>query len=369
MSELIPGLFRAEYRKLVAVLCKRYGFGQIEVAEDLVGDTFLAAAESWARDGVPANPTAWLYSVAKNKALNYLKRDAVFEGKVLPELRRVGTEEELDFSEGNIMDSQLRMIFAVCHPCIPAESQIGLALRVLCGFSIEEIADAFLTNKETINKRLFRAKERLREEKVQLEMPGPQEIDVRVDAVLRTLYLLFNEGYYSTSPNRSFRKELCYEAIRLCQMLVDYSAANALLALMCFHASRFDARLDDKGELILYEQQDTSRWNQDWISKGGYFLQRASEGDRVTKYHLEAGIAYWNTQREDTREKWERILRLYDLLLQIEYSPMAALNRAYALSKVNGPAQAIAEAKRLKLEDNPYYTMLLEALRSRSPGQ
>ncbi|HEY6900593.1 MAG TPA: sigma-70 family RNA polymerase sigma factor [Puia sp.] len=379
MSELIPDLFRSEYRKIVAVLCKRYGIAQIEIAEDLAGDTFLAAAESWGVQGIPAHPTAWLYTVAKNRAKNYLKRDAVFEGKVAPELKRAteganperaDAEEEFDLSPQNITDSQLQMMFAVCHPAISPESQIGLALRILCGFSIEEIAAAFLTNKETINKRLFRAKERLREIQIQLEMPGPSEIDERLDAVQRTIYLLFNEGYYSASQDRSLRRDLCYEAIRLCHMLIEYGpadtpATNALMALMCFHASRFDARQDN----VLYDQQDPGLWNTDWISKGGYFLQRASGGDQLSKYHLEAGIAYWNTQKEDTKEKWERILQLYDLLLQVEYSPMAALNRAFALSKVNGPAEAIAEAERLKLEDNPYYWMLLEALRSRSPGQ
>lgn len=367
---LIPHLFRTEYRKIVAVLCKRFGFDQIETAEDIAGDTFLTAAQAWGLNGVPAQPVAWLYSVAKNKAKNHLQREGLFENKISPDIKSNAPgsyEADIDLSPGNINDSQLQMMFVVCHPSISAEAQIGLSLRILCGFGIDEIAAAFLTGKDTINKRLFRAKEKLREEKIQVELPGPAEIGGRLSSVLRTIYLLFNEGYYSVSQNRTLRRELCLEAMRLCTMLVenkstDTPAVNALLSLMCFHASRFDARLDKQGEIILYEEQDTSLWNTDLISKGGYFLHRATGGDTVSKYHLEAGIAYWNTQKADTKEKWENILQLYNRLLQIDYSPMAALNRTYALSKANGPQEAIAEAEKLQLQDNHFYYSLLGEL-------
>ena len=367
-EELIPDLFRTEYRKIVAVLCKHFGFDQMEIAEDLASDTFLTAAETWGQKGVPANPTAWLYSVAKNRAKNYLKRNHIFESKLVPELKKNVVEEDIDLSPQNINDSQLQMMFAICHPSISPEAQVGLALRILCGFGIEEIADAFLTNKETINKRLFRAKEKIREEKIRIELPGPAEIESRLAAVLTTIYLLFNEGYYSLSQNASLRKDLCFEAIRLCYMLIEnpeptnVPEANALLSLMLFHASRFEARLDKNGGLVLYGQQDTSLWNSDLISKGAYFLNRAATGNNLSKYHLEAGIAYWNTQKDDTKEKWSPILQLYNLLLQVEYSPMAALNRTYALSKVNGKEEAIREAEKLKLEDNHFYFALLGEL-------
>jgi RNA polymerase sigma factor (sigma-70 family) len=366
-EELIPHLFRTEYRKIIAVLCKHFGFDQMEIAEDLASDTFLTAAETWGQKGVPPNPTAWLYSVAKNRAKNYLKRDRVFQSKLVPELKKEIVDDEIDLSPQNINDSQLQMMFAICHPAISPESQIGLSLRILCGFGIEEIADAFLTNKETINKRLFRAKEKIREEKIRIELPGPTEIESRLAAVLTTIYLLFNEGYYSVSQNASLRKELCFEAIRLCYMLIENEPtnvpeANALLSLMLFHASRFEARLDENGELVLYGQQDTSLWNPDLISKGGYFLNRAASGNRLSKYHLEAGIAYWNTQKDDTKEKWGKVLQLYDLLLQLEYSPMVALNRIYALSKANGKEEAIREAEKLKLEGNHFYFALLGEL-------
>lgn len=366
---LLPHLFRTEYRKIVSVLCKRFGFAQIEIAEDIASDTFLTASQSWGLKGVPPEPVAWLYSVAKNKAKNYVQRDLIFESKIAPELKTspVQQEPDIDLSAQHIHDSQLQMMFAVCHPILPPEAQIGLSLRILCGFGIEEIADAFLTNKETINKRLFRAKEKLREAKVSIELPSPAEIDARLDTVLTTIYLLFSEGYYSVSQNKTLRKDVCLEAIRLCTMLVENEATNrppvnALLALMCFHASRFDARIDRDGALVLYEDQDENLWNPDWISKGGYFLQRAGGGNQLSKFHLEAAIAYWHTQKADTPEKWENILQLYNRLLQIEYSPIAALNRTYALSKSNGKVQGILEAEKLRLTGNHFYHALLGEL-------
>jgi RNA polymerase sigma factor (sigma-70 family) len=354
----------------VAVLCKHFGLDQVQQAEDIASDTFLVAAQSWGPEGVPQNPVAWLYQVARNKAINHLQREAVFRNKVAPAVKGDAAgfqENDIDLSPQNINDSQLQMMFAVCNPAIAPEAQVGLSLRILCGFGIEEIADAFLTSKDTINKRLFRAKEKLREEKISLELPAAADMEQRLAAVLTTIYLLFNEGYYSVSQDATLRKELCFEAMRLCTMLVENTATNkpavnALMALMCFHASRFDARVNDHGELVLYEDQDPSRWNTDLISKGAYFLHGAASGNTVSKYHLEAGIAYWNTQKDDTKEKWEHILQLYNHLLQIAYSPIAALNRTYALSKANGKAQAIAEAEKLQLSDNHFYFVLLGEL-------
>jgi RNA polymerase sigma factor (sigma-70 family) len=369
-QELIPHLFRTEYRKIVSVLCKCFGFDEVETAEDIAGDTFLAASQTWPYKGIPPNPAAWLYSVAKNKAKNYLQRNTIFANKVIPEINQDSPEfykYDIDLSPQNINDSQLQMMFAICHPSIPVEAQIGLSLRILCGFGIEEIANAFLTNKETINKRLFRAKEKLREEKIKIEFPGESEIDLRLEPVLTTIYLLFNEGYYSISQNKILRQELCFEAIRLCTMLVENKSTNrpqvnALLALMYFHSSRFEARIDKDGELILYDDQDTSLWNTDLISKGGYFLHCATTGDRVSKYHLQATIAYWNTQKADTKEKWETILQLYNHLLQLDYSPVAALNRTYALSKARSKQAAIIEIEKLKMTSNHFYFMLLGEL-------
>jgi len=297
----------------VAVLCRRFGFNEVETAEDIASDTFLTATHAWGLNGTPQNPVAWLYTVAKNKAKNHLQRQALFENKIAGELintTKSNDDKEIDLSPQYIEDSQLQMMFAVCHPVIPVEAQIALSLRILCGFGIEEIANAFLTNKETINKRLFRAKEKLRENTVKIEMPGLNGMEERIDAVLATIYLLFNEGYYSSSRDKVLRNELCLEAMRLCTMLVENKLTNkpqvyALLSLMCFHSSRFEARLDSNGEHILYDDQDPGLWDAGLVSKGGYFLACAATGNRISKYHLEAGIAYWNTQKDDTAEKWE----------------------------------------------------------------
>jgi RNA polymerase sigma factor (sigma-70 family) len=369
-AELIPHLFRTEYRKIVAVLCRRFGFDQIEMAEDIASETFLTATQTWGITGIPPNPPAWLYNVAKNKAKNYLQRSVTFKSKVSPEIINTTPdfyETEIDLSPENINDSQLQMMFAICNPVISTEAQVGLSLRILCGFGVQEIADAFLTNKETINKRLYRAKEKLRALKIKIQLPGSSEIDERLTPVLTTIYLLFNEGYYSMSQDKTLRKELCLEAMRLCTMLIENqstnkSDVNALLSLMCFHASRFEARFDKNGEHILYEKQDTSLWNTDLISKGGYFLSCAASGNKLSKYHIEAEIAYWSTRQADTKEKWESVLQLYNLLLQIEYSPIAALNRTYALSKANGKEEAIIEAEKLELTDNHFYFGLLGEL-------
>jgi RNA polymerase sigma factor (sigma-70 family) len=367
---LIPHLFRTESRKIVAVLARLLGMPYMDAAEDIVAETFLAALETWPYKGIPENPNAWLYTVAKNKARNYLTRNQIFTNKIASQLQQDLTDDtavDIDLSEKNITDSQLQMLFAVCHPAISTEAQIGLALRVLCGFGIDEIASALLSNKETISKRLLRAKEKLRAEKVTIEFPNESEIDKRLETVLRTLYLLFSEGYYSECRDTVLREELCLEAMRLTWLLVENGSTNlpqvnALLSLMCFHASRFAARKNENGELILYQDQDEMLWDKALITKAAWLLNRASQGNLVSKYHIEASIAYWHTIKEDTKEKWEKILQLFNHLLQIEYSPVAALNRTYALSRVRGNEEAIREAEKLQLTGNHYYFTLLGEL-------
>jgi RNA polymerase sigma-70 factor (ECF subfamily) len=361
-------LFQQEFSKMVAVISKQFGLQHIELAEDIVSETFLQAAETWGMKGVPENPTAWLYVVAKQKTLYHFRRNKIYEEKVVPELTDTSVkEEEPDFSTQNIRDSQLQMLFAICTPAIASEAQIGLALRILCGFGIDEIAEAFLSNKETINKRLFRAKEKLREEKVKMELPAENEIASRLDNVLHILYLLFTEGYYSKTQNAILRKDLCLEALRLCLLLTEYKRTdqpqtNALLALMCFHASRFNARQTSEDSLILYEDQNEALWDQALIRQGVYFLDRSAQGKEITSYHLEARIAYWHCIKEDSSEKWEDILYLYDQLLEINYSPSVALNRAFALYKVHGAQNALKEAEQLRLEHNHFYFVLLGEL-------
>jgi RNA polymerase sigma-70 factor (ECF subfamily) len=372
---------------MVSLLCSRFGIDQMDAAEDIVSETFLSAAETWGLKGVPDNPVAWLYKVAKNNALNGLKHERVVRDHVKGELRQapggkaagIGGDElssgdagnvaDWDFSPGGISDSQLRMIFAVCHPAIPVEAQVSLALRVLCGFTIEEIAQALLTNKANINKRLYRAKERLRVEGVALAVPGGDELDGRLDAVLLTIYLLFNEGYYSMNPSAVLRKDLCWEAMRLCFLLTENKGVAradvySLLALMCFQASRFDARVDAAGGLILYEQQDSNRWDRELIQRGNAFMEQACGTGLLSRYHFEAAIAWWHTNPGDSPEKWESILLFYNRLLILEYSPIAALNRAYAYSRVYGKEKAIPEAEGLGLEGNLFYHSLLGELYS-----
>ncbi len=257
-AELIPHLFRLEYSKMTAVLCRLFGLKHIEIAEDIVSETFLNATEIWSIKGLPENPTAWLYTVAKNKTKDYLKRNTFFEQVVTPKIKPEEFDNDepfIDFTKENISDSQLAMIFAVCNPVNSNEAQICLALQILCGFSVEEIANAFLSNKETIKKRLLRARENLRKENFRLHSLNISEIQARIDTVLVTLYLLFNEGYFSKSNNNVIRKDLCAEAIRLTLTLIENpltntAKINALLALMCFQSSRLEARINEMEEKL-----------------------------------------------------------------------------------------------------------------------
>lgn len=375
---LLPHLFRQEYARMTAVLCRHFGLEQIELAEDIAGDTFLKASESWAVNGIPDNPVAWLYTVARNKVRDYLRHRTVFETKIRPDFRDDNySTEYFDFDEGLITDSQLAMIFAVCNPELSAESQICLALQVLCGFSVEEIANAFLAEPETIKKRLHRARTRLREDNFRIVALGETDIHPRIDAVLKTLYLLFNEGYFSRTHDRAVRKELCSEAVRLNLVLTENPLtntpeANALLALMCYQSSRLEARTDGDGQIVRYEEQDRSFWDQSLIDKGNYYLINAGGGEELSKYHLEAAIAYWHTQpdtlasapepteiRTVKTSKWQHILLLYDELLRIEYAPVAALNRAFAYAQVYGNREAIRETEILAFNETSDYHALL----------
>jgi RNA polymerase sigma factor (sigma-70 family) len=373
-QESLKQLFQQEFAKMVAVISKQFGLDHIEMAEDIVSDTFLAASESWGVKGIPPNPAAWLYAVAKQKTLYHFRRHKIYEQKVVPEIKAqqpIDEEPEaVNFSQQNIRDSQLQMLFAICNPAIASEAQIGLALRILCGFGIDEIAEAFLTNKETINKRLFRAKEKLRNENVQLvaidnSLPD-QELINRLDNVLHIIYLLFNEGYYSQTANSILRREFCLEAMRLGVMLAEYERTNrpktnALLALMSFHASRFNAR-ESNDTPVLYEQQNSALWDTALINQGIHFLNSSANGNEISSYHLEAGIAYWHCIKEDSPEKWESILRLYDQLLLINYSPAVALNRIFALYKAKGKETALQEALLLQAGDSHFYHLLMGEL-------
>ncbi len=349
---------------MTAVLCRHFGLKHIEIAEDIASDTFLKASEHWAINGVPQNPVAWLYTVAKNKARDYFKHLSVFETKIKNgPIADISGGNDPDFDTQIISDSQLAMIFAVCNPANSDEAQICLALQVLCGFSVEEIANAFLAKSETIKKRLHRARANLRNDNFQIKALSEAEIKLRLDTVLKTLYLLFNEGYFSRTNDQLIRKDLCSEAVRLTFLLTEnpltsQTKTNALLALMCFQSSRLAARTNDKGEAVLFDEQDKSLWDSTLIEKGNYYLVNACNGNEASKYHLEAAIAYWHTTPTD-QDKWLHILQLYNQLILIEYSPVTALSRIFAFSRVYGNEKAIAEAEKLALTESSYYHGLL----------
>ncbi|UII21293.1 RNA polymerase sigma factor [Fulvivirga ligni] len=366
-DQLIPDLFRTEYSKLVAVICNKYGLDQIDLAEDIVSDTFLKATESWKLKGVPEKPQAWLYTVAKNACKDHFKHKKVFDSKVatyLAKTQQSFSAADLDVSEANIQDSQLKMIFAVCDASNTTSSQVVLALRILCGFNIDEIANALLTTKANVNKRLTRAKQNLKDFNVHDFNVTDYLVSQRLDNVLLVIYLLFNEGYYSSNPSYTIRKDLCYEAMRLLLLMCESKLTGVpgtfgLMSLFCFHASRFDARVNDKGEFILFEKQNKSLWDKDLIAKGEFYLAKAAE-DKTHKYYLEAVIAYWHTRKKISEHtKWENIFQAYNLLLRVEYSLTRAVNRTFAMAKARGYDQALPEALKLKMADNFQYQCLL----------
>lgn len=352
---------------MTAVLCRHFGLQHIEIAEDITSETFLKASEYWMHNGLPENPVGWLYTVAKNKTKDYLKRNNIFELKIKSHLYSEKSDEcsfELDFTEKIIEDSLLAMIFAVCNTSNSVETQVCLALQILCGFSVEEIADAFLSKPETIKKRLLRGRNKLREQNFQIVTLDKRALESGLPSALKTLYLFFNEGYFSKSNNEIFRKDLCSEALRLALELIknpitNAPETNALVALMCFQSSRLDARSNGKGESILFEEQNKKLWNQFLIGKGNIYLMNAFEKGEPSTYHFEAAIAYWHISSDDEGLKWNSILQLYNHLLIIEYSPLAALNRVFAFAKVYGFDAGIAEAEKLNLKNEIYYHSLL----------
>ena len=342
VNTAVDHLFRHGSGKMVSVLCRLLGFEKIEKAQDIVQDTLLQAVNTLPFSCMPPRPEAWLYRVAKNKAIDHLRRHKIYK-TIAPQYAQLQQSEYAMssavynlFLDDEIEDSQLRMMFACCHPAIPAESQSALILKTLCGLSVHEIARAFLCNDETIAKRLYRAKEKIKKENISLDVPLPAALPARLDTVLQCLYLLFNEGYNSSGTDTLIREDLCADALRLCKLLCENSRTAlprtfALTSLMCFHASRFAARLDDKGNIILLKYQDRSRWNYFLIEKGNEYIDMAASGEIISHWHVEAAIASLHASAisfEDT--DWKKIYSLYGILCSINPSPVAALNKAIA---------------------------------------
>lgn len=357
-------LFRHEYGRLVSVLTKTFGPANLALAEDVVQDTLLKALELWKLKGVPANPSAWLFTVARNKALDVIRRERrhqAFAAQLTPLLKSEYTASSTlqDFvSEKNITDDQLRMMFVCCHPALSEEAQVALILKTLCGFSVAEIASAFLTHEETITKRLFRTREKLREEKVSFEIPNELVLEKRVENVLTAIYLLFNEGYHATHHASLIRDDLVEEALRLGQLLTLHprtctSTTLALLALMCFQSSRLYGRVDSIGTFISLKDQDRSQWNQELIQKGISFLQKASQGPVLSAYHLEAAIAYEHciaSTYEATH--WENIDRLYDKLHSIRSGSLITLQHAIVKAERFGAEAGLKHIVKLEEDDS-----------------
>lgn len=372
VTKVVDHLFRHESGKMVAVLTRVFGFANIEQAEDIVQDTLIRALETWKFGKIPDNPQAWLYRTAKNKAIDLIRHQKVkhkIESELAPLLKSeytlVHSMNEM-FRENEIKDSQLRMMFACCHPAINTESQLTLMLKTLCGLSSKEIGNAFLSNEDTIQKRLYRTKEKIKEEHISLDYPGADSMPIRLDTVLKALYLLFNEGYNSSHPEKLIRDDLCEEAIRLTLLLTENSKTNlpqtnALLALMCYQASRFGARLDDKGFMVLLKDQDRTHWNKFLIERGNEYINRAAEGDMIHEYHFEAAIASLHANSKSYEEtNWNLILQLYNNLSNRTHNPMVAINRAIVLGEVEGYDKAIHELKKIKgLNENCYYNTSL----------
>lgn len=361
-NQLIAELFRTEYTKLTAVLCRQFGIQYIEIAEDIVSDTFLKATELW-ETKLPENPTAWLYTVAKNKTKDYFKHTTITNTYSQIQSNNVNLDaSELFANDEFIQDSQLMMMFKICLLNISDKSQICLILQILCGFTIEEIAKALLENKESTKKRLHRAKTTLRESNQNILIDNAIELNTNLNIVLKAIYLLFNQGYYAETNDKIIRKELCVEATRLAYFLTENKKtstpkANALLALFCYQSSRIEARISADKELILFEEQDQSLWDNELLNKGHYYLIQASNTDTLSTYHLEASIAYWHTT--NAPNKWGQILNLYNTLVIDYYSTSIALNRTFAYAKVYGADKAIIEALKLNLTaDYTYYALL-----------
>jgi RNA polymerase sigma factor (sigma-70 family) len=353
ISHLADDLFRHEAGKLISVLTGIFGINRLQLAEDVVQESLVRALRTWPYTGVPQNPAAWLTQTAKNLALDVIRREKLFHDKepqIIAFMELWPSESALGESptfETEIRDNRLRLMFACCHPVMSPEDQTALALKTLCAFSPAEIAKAFLTTEAAVAKRLTRAKQKIREEHVPFEIPSGQELSRRLGAVLQTVYLLFNEGYKASSGDHLIREELCQEAIRLASLLGEHPAGNqprthALLALMLLNGARLSARTDSEGNLLRLNEQDRSRWNQNMIAQGMSHLSQSAAGDEISPYHLQAGIAACHCAAPDYESTdWPKILALYDRLLELDDSPVVALNRAVAVAKVHGAKAGI----------------------------
>jgi RNA polymerase sigma factor (sigma-70 family) len=378
-----PGehLFRREAGRMVGALTRIFGVHNLGLAEDVVQDAFCRALEVWKFRGVPENPSAWLMATAKNRALDVLRRERTAR-HFAPELGHLLESEwtlapvvEEAFGANAIKDDQLRMMFSCCHPRLPEEAQVALVLHILCGFSVGEIASAFVSSRAAIEKRISRAKKVLAGSKTLFNITDA-DFPARLSAVHRALYLLFNEGYHSASPRSAVRVELCHEAMRLAALLLDHPLTStpvtyALSALMCLHAARLPSRLNASGNLSSLFDQDRSQWDLELVVEGQRLLELSAAGPTLTEYHVEAAIASVHAQAhraEDTN--WGRIVSLYGMLMTIRPSPVVALNRAIAVAQHEGAERGLEEIRAIDGRDRlaayPFYFAALGEFELRS---
>ena len=369
--DLEEHLFRREAGRLVAILIRLFGIENLALAEDVVQDAFCRALETWKFNGVPENPSAWLMQTAKRRALDVLRREGTAR-KFAPEIKVLLESEwtlapavDEAFDAAGITDIQLRMMFSCIHPKLPEETQVALVLHLLCGFGTDETAAAFLKNGAAMERRLSRAKRTLAGSKELFDLAGTRDVERRLPAVLRAVYLLFNEGYHSASPESAVRAELCHEALRLVGLLLDNPhtatpATHALAALLHFNAARLPARVDAAGDLILLVDQDRSLWDADLVAEGRRQLAQSASGCQLTPYHVEAAIADLHADARRVEETdWNGIADLYDTLMRLQPSPVVALSRAVAIAQRDGAAQGIEEIGRIadcgRLMKYPFY--------------
>ncbi|TVR47135.1 MAG: sigma-70 family RNA polymerase sigma factor [Puniceicoccaceae bacterium] len=359
VTRLADKLFRHEAGRLVSVLTGIFGVHRLQMAEDVVQEALVRALKTWPYYGIPENPPAWLMQTAKNLALDRVRRERRFREKqpaIMIDLEQRMTAlsgESGPMLEDEIKDARLRLLFTCCHPVLSLEMQAALALKVLGGFSPAEIAQAFLIREAAVAKRLSRARRRLKTDTIPFELPSGPDLAPRLDGVLHTLYLLFNEGYKASAGERVVRRDLCAEAIRMGSLLADHPVVgrpcvHALLALMLLNGSRLSSRTDAEGAFVRLEDQDRSLWDQAMIRRGILHLSKASVGETLSEYHLQAGISACHCLApDDASTDWPRILSLYDHLAELNDSPVVALNRAVAVAKVHGPEKGIAEVQTL----------------------
>ena len=354
---------------MVAILTGIFGLEHLTLAEDVVQEALARALQTWPFYGVPNNPSAWIMRASRNLALDVIRRQKTFRNKE-PEIVRLMERESpapdsAIFTEQEIADDRLRLMFVCCHPQIPADAHVALALRTLCGFSVTEISRAFLTTDAAIAKRLTRAKQKIREARIPFEIPAGAELTRRLDGVLQSLYLLFNEGYKASGGEKLIREELCHEAIRLTSSLAEHLAGNqtkthALLALMLLNGARLPARVDADGNILRLQDQDRGKWDQSMIARGMFHFAQSAAGSEITGYHLEAGIAACHCAAKDYESTdWRQILSLYDRLVERDDSSVVALNRAVAVANVHGPQAGLEalSAVRKRKELNSYYLL------------